>query len=119
MTNKKPSNYYITSDELFEEYNKSLEGGFCTDKLLSYFQKIAKRFSTKFHSTNLIDKEAVINYAVTEAWLKWNMFDPKKSSNIFSFYTTMIANDMRLHYKSITKGKNVNISIESLFEPKD
>lgn len=111
----KKQNHYVSQKELFIEYNNSISKGSCTDKLLSYFRKIAKRFATTFEYVNKCDAEAVIEYAVAEAWQKWDSFDPEKSSNIFSFYTTMLANDMKAHYKEITKGKNLNISIEALF----
>lgn len=113
------NNQYVSAKELYEEYNNSLQLGKCSDKLLIYFRRIAKRFASTFEYVNKADADAVIEYAVAEAWQKWDTFDPQKTNNIFSFYTTMLANDMKLHYKQITKGKNLNISIESLFTPKD
>lgn len=113
------NNQYVSAKELYEEYNKSLQLGKCSDKLLLYFRRIAKRFASTFEYVNKADADAVIEYAVAEAWQKWDTFDPQKTNNIFSFYTTMLANDMKLHYKQLTKGKNLNISIESLFTPKD
>lgn len=113
------NNQYVSAKELYEEYNKSLQLGKCSDKLLLYFRRIAKRFASTFEYVNKADADAVVEYAVAEAWQKWDTFDPQKTNNIFSFYTTMLANDMKLHYKQLTKGKNLNISIESLFTPKD
>lgn len=115
---KRKANHYVSAKELIEEYYKSTELGKCSDKLLEYFRRIAKRFSNVYNYTNKCDLDAVVEYAVSEAWMKWDTFDPEKSDNIFSFYTTMIANDMKLHYKLITKGKNLNISIDSLFSSK-
>lgn len=112
---KKKNNIYAPKEKLIEEYNKSLEIGKPTDELINLFFKIAKNFIKTFHNVNACDDLACINYAVTECWRKWNKFDPNKTDNIFSFYTTVIANDMMLHYKTINKGKKVNISIESLF----
>ncbi len=114
-TPKKKSNIYCTPKELLEEYNKSAELGKSTDKLLVLFTKIAKHYSTTFDSKNKCDLNACINYAVSEAWQKWHKYNPEVSDNIFSFFTTMIDNDMKLHYKQITRGKSINISIESLF----
>lgn len=109
------SNYYITREMLMQEYEKSIEQDRCTDKLLEYFTKIAKRFSTIYRNQNRTDWNAIVNYAVSEAWLKWKTYDPKRTPNIFSYYTTIIANDMRNHYKYINKGKSINISIDALF----
>lgn len=110
-------NHYLTKEKLFEEYQRCLEQDKCTDKMIQYFTMIAKRFSTIYrnNSENRTDWAAIVNYAVSEAWLKWKEFDITKSDNIFSFYTTMIANDMRAHYKQLNKGKGINISIDALF----
>lgn len=116
---KRQNNHYLSQKELFTEYNNSINAGKCTDKLLVYFRRLAKRISTTFEYVNKQDLNAVVEYAVAEAWMKWDTFNPERTNNIFSFYTTMIINDMRTHYKEITKGKDLNISIESLFTNKD
>ena len=116
---KRKSNHYLSQKELFDEYMNSISAGKCSDKLLSYFSRLAKRIATTFEYVNYQDLHAVVNYAISEAWQKWDSFDPERSNNIFSFYTTMIMNDMRNHYKEITRGKELNISIESLFTSKD
>ena len=116
---KRKKNHYVSARELYDEYNNSITAGRCTDKLLLYFRRIAKHFTTTFEYVNKCDADAIIEYAVAEAWQKWDSFDSTRTDNIFSFYTTMIANDMKLHYKQLTKGKALNISIESLFTPKD
>lgn len=107
---------YLKSEDFQKEYNISLSEGQPTEKLILMFTKIARNFCTTFIYVNSCDKSACINFAVSEAWIKWNKYDSKISDNIFSFFTTMISNDLRLHYNQITKGKKVNISIESLFE---
>ncbi|MCK9415714.1 hypothetical protein M0Q97_03525 [Candidatus Dojkabacteria bacterium] len=110
------NNYFVTPKELKTEYNKSIDLGECTLNLLNMFKKIAERFSIGNYSyVNKIDFNACVNYAVSEAYFKWNKFDEEKSTNIFSFYTTMLSNDMKIHYKQLTRGKELNISLESLF----
>lgn len=117
---KAATKVYLTKEQLFEEYNKCLEVGYCTEKMTSYFEKIARRFSTVYKNNfgNTSDWNAIVNFAVAEAWQKWNLFDPNKTDNIFSFYTTMIANDMRTHYRQLNRGKGINISIDVLMAPK-
>lgn len=110
-----PKKQYVPPAVFKAEYAKAIEAGKPTDKLLEYFQKIAKHYATTFIYKNKCDCDAVVNYALTEAWRKWDKYDEQKSDNIFSFFTTMIANDIRLHYKKITKGKKVNISIDALY----
>lgn len=113
--NGRKENHYVSVKELFSEYQNSIDNGECTNQLLIYFRRIAKHLLTTFHYVNKSDADAVIEYAVAEAWQKWDSYDPNKSNNIFAFYTTMLKNDIQLHYKQITKGKSINISIESLF----
>lgn len=110
------NNYFVTPKELKTEYDKSIDLGNCTPNLLILFRKIAEKFSIgNYTYVNKIDFDACVNYAVFEAYMKWNKFNEEKSTNIFSFYTTMLSNDMRIHYKQLTRGKELNISLESLF----
>jgi len=109
------SKIYVTPKELFAEYNTSIENGKPTEKLVVLFTKIAKHFATTFNYKNTCDLNACVNYAVSEAWRKWDKFNPAVSDNVFSFYTTMISNDLRIHFNFITRGKNKQISIEVLF----
>jgi len=107
-------NYYVTPEELQTEYSACIDAGKVTNKMLKIFTKIAKHFATVYDYKNKCDAEACINYAVSEAWQKWDKYDSEKSTNIFSFYTTMIANDLKLHFKQITRGKGRTIYIETL-----
>lgn len=78
------------------------------------FEKIAKHYIPIYRSKNKQDNNACINFATTQAWLKWDKYDRERSDNIFAFFTKMIKNDMALHHNTITKGKNRNISIDAL-----
>ena len=114
--NKRSGSQYVSQRELFEEWSKSIEQGKCTDTLIVYFRRIGKRFLESLPYINNCDRNACVEYATAEAWQKWHTYDPERTANIFSYFTTMIANDIKLHYRHITKGKELNISIESLFE---
>lgn len=115
MTKESSSiNYYIDPNEMRKEFDECLKKGVCSRKLMNMFVKIAEGFSVKFMYLNSVDKRACINFAITEAWRKWNKFDPSRSDNIFALFTTMISNDMRQHYKQITKNYPRSISIESI-----
>jgi hypothetical protein len=110
------NNYFVTPKELQAEYYKSIDLGNCSPGLLNLFTIIAKKFAIgNYEYINKIDFDACVNYAICEAYYKWDKFDEKRSNNIFSFYTTMLANDIKLHYKHITRGKKLTISIDSLF----
>jgi len=107
--------YYIKPEDFHAEYQKSLDADEPTRQLLLMFEKIAKRFSTKFRSINKIDTDSCVNFALTEAWLKWKKYDKEKSNNIFSFFTSVIANDLKCHHNLITKNKDLHISLDALF----
>jgi hypothetical protein len=111
---KNKSKYYIPPEEFHAEYKLSQEKGEPTRKLLLMFEKIAKRFSTKYRCTNKLDTDSCVNYALTEAWLKWDKYDPARSKNIFAFFTEVISNDLRYHHNLITKHKD-HISFDVLF----
>lgn len=113
--NKRGKKHYVSQNELFVEFNNSITEGKCTDKLLMYARRITKRFSTTLEYTNKCDLDACIEYALGEFYQKWSTFDPARTNNIFSYYTTMLANDMKLHYKQLNKGKELQISIDALF----
>lgn len=106
---------YVQPKDFQIEYNKSLENGTPTPRLLEFFQKIAKGFAPTLGTANKIDTDACINFAVTEAWLKWKKFDSEVSNNYFAFFTSMISNDLKQHYNELTHGNKKSISIESLF----
>ena len=117
---KGKSPYYVSPEELRIGFSKSIDNNNCTVKFLLLFQKIITGYSVaKMYKANKIDVNASINYAITEAYLKWDKYNEERSGNIFSFYNTMLINDFLIHYKYITKGKKTSISIESLFVSKN
>ena len=107
--------HYLRKQDFLSEYKKSLEHRKPTDKLISMFQLIAQGFYSRFNNPNKCDEQACINFAVSEAWRKWDKLDEAREDKIFNFFTTMIANDMRLHYNQLTRGKKINISIDAIF----
>jgi hypothetical protein len=119
INGEKKKKIYLSNNELYSEWLVCIQKGECTLKMIKYFEKLAKEYSTVFDYINISDKRAVINYAVAEAWQKWNKFNPEVTMNCFAFFTQMIKNDMMIHYNELTKGKGRNISIESLFTNKE
>lgn len=108
-------NHYVKAEEFHKEYELSLTDNKPTRKLLLMFEKIAKHYSTKFRGKCKLDVDSCVNYALTEAWLKWKKYDKERSNNIFAFFTKMIANDLTTHHNKITKNSNLHISLDALF----
>jgi hypothetical protein len=111
---KSQTNYYVKPDDFHEEYKISLIKGKPTTKLLLMFEKIAKKYSTKFRG-NKLDIDSCVNYALTEAWKKWDKYDEERSTNIFAFFTQMIKNDLAQHHNKIFHKKELYVSIDALF----
>jgi hypothetical protein len=97
------------------EYDICVSKNECTTQLIKYFEIIARHVSRIFYYSSKTDQESCINFAISEAYRKWNKYNTFRSMNIFSFFTTMIKNDIQTHYNYINKHKNMHISIESLF----
>lgn len=112
-------NYYVNPDDFHKEYESSLLVDKPTDKLLEMFELIASNYSSKFNNCCDLDKNSCINYAVSEAYLKWREYDKTRSNNIFAFFTQMIKNDLTASYNQINKNSYRNISIDSLFTNQD
>ena len=106
--------HYVTELEINTEYYKSIEKGTPTDKLINIFMKIATKFAGIYKYVNDCDRRACINYAVAECWQKWNTFNPEVTSNLFSFYTTLISNDLRIAWNNLNRYKSTSISLDAL-----
>lgn len=108
---------YLPREVLAKSYAESLQQHKPTKELITHFEMIARNFNSVLSSiyTNKCDIEACIFYAVERAWSKWDKYDPERSDNLFSFFTTMIGNDMRQHHNDLWKGKKRNISIDAMF----
>lgn len=116
---KKKQKHYLPPEKFHAEYNKCVLLGEPSAKLIHFFELIAINFSKKYNNTAQKDKACIINFGVSEAWKKWNRYDERRSTNIFSFFTTMISNDMKTHYNKIfNKDKTEKykfVSIDKLF----
>ena len=116
MNQKSNKKIYLKPEDLRTEYEKSLVQNKPTEKLIEYFYLIARRYSSKFNNLCELDTESCVSYAVSEAWQKWNKYDPERSDNCFSFYTQMLKNDLFAAHNDIKKNSHRNISIDVLFE---
>ena len=118
---KKIKQNYIEPNEMLDEYNKCLENNKCSYELLKMFELIANKYSKSkainFSSTK--DRITCVNYAVSEAWQKWNKFDSERSQNIFAFFTQMIKNDLMQHHEKLYRRSRNEISLDTVFSNND
>lgn len=109
------ANIYLKPKDFQEEYDKCLLTDECSNKLLSMFEKIAKKYVVTFGGKNKLDNDACVNYALVEAWKKWKKYDKNRSPNIFSFFTQMIKNDLMQHHNKLYHKKELFVSLDSVF----
>jgi hypothetical protein len=113
--NSEKSNYYLDPKNLMVEYENCVKNNECSTKLINYFEIIARHFARTFYYSSKSELDEYVNYAVEEAYIKWHKFNKSRTLNIFSFFTTMIKNDLQTRYNYMNKHKAVHISIETLF----
>ena len=96
MTAKKNPKFYIDKKEMFQEIVKSKENGKCSEELGLMFMKLAEKYS---HHPMFRDyerrygkafKDDLIATGLHACAKAWNKFDPEKSDNPFSFFTTCL-----------------------------
>lgn len=100
---------------MMKHFEASLKTGECNNDLLNDFRLISENFMVLYNLRDDHLKNAVINYAVCEAWRKWKTYNPDRSNNIFSFFTTMISNDLKIHYNYMNHHRKTSISL-NLFD---
>lgn len=109
-------NYYLPPENLIKEYELSLLNDEPTPKFIQYFFTIAQNVSVLLKLKNQLDIDSCVNFAVSNMWAaKWRKYDEHRTENIFSFYTTVLLNDMRTHKNKIYKSSHKNIPIDLLF----
>lgn len=84
--------HYVTNAVLLPAVLEAKELGKVTDKLIRMIQMIAERYSKKSNFVNYSVREDMVSAAVMNLCNNALKFNPEKSNNPFSFYTTAIHN---------------------------
>lgn len=84
--------HYITNNQLLPVVLHAKEIGIVTDELIRMIWKVAERYSRKFNFARYTYREDMVASAVMNLCNNALKFDPEKSKNPFSFYTTAIHN---------------------------
>lgn len=113
MTMLPVKKFYLPPETLLAEYDKCVELGEPTPKMIQFFFRIAQGVSVLLKLKSSTDINSCIVYAVSEMWEgKWKEFDEDRSKNIFSLYTTILLNSMRDHKNILFKKSYKNIQID-------
>lgn len=82
--------YYLTNKDLLPAVIEAKEKGYLTDKLARMLMLLADRYSKKSNFVGYTFREDMVASSLVNLAHKALQFDPQKSSNPFSFYTTSI-----------------------------
>lgn len=110
---------YLKNKDLMNHYNQSLKEGTPSKELLDDWFLIANNVYKTFAPDNSDDKLACVNYAVGECYIKWGKYNPERTPSIFAFFTSMVSNDIKQHYKILNRHNSRTISISKFTDKKD
>jgi hypothetical protein len=82
--------HYLTNATLLPEVIRAKKLGRITDELARMLLKMAEKISTKSWFIGYSFREDMISFAMVNLMANALKFNPEKSSNPFSFYTTAI-----------------------------
>lgn len=85
-------NHYVTNAVLLPAVLEAKAEGKVTDKLIRMIQMIAERYSRKSNFVGYSFREDMVSAAMLNLSINALKFNPERSNNPFSFYTTAIHN---------------------------
>lgn len=99
--------HYVTNGQLLPAVLEAKELGRVTDKLIGMIRQIAERYSHKHNFVGYSYREDMVCAAVMNLCNNALKFNPEKSSNPFSFYTTAIHNSFLQYMADEKKHRNI------------
>jgi hypothetical protein len=99
--------HYVTNGVLLPAVIEAKAGGKVTDKLIRMIQMIAERYSRKANFIGYSFREDMVSAAVMNLCNNALKFNPEKSNNPFSYYTTGIHNSFLQYLADEKKHRNI------------
>lgn len=99
--------HYITNATLLPAVLEAKKLGRITDTLAKMFLMITERYSKKSNFVGYSFREDMVSVALINLCANGLKFNPKKSSNPFAFYTTMIHNSFLQYMNDEKKHRNI------------
>lgn len=96
------SKYYVTNGKMLPEVIKSKKQGQITEALAKMLMTLTRKYAQRPCFSSYTYKEDMISEALANLCKNALKFNPDKSSNPFSFYTTCINNSF-LHFLNVEK----------------
>jgi hypothetical protein len=101
------SNFYIKNTELVEEIEQFKINGKASERLGKMLLTLATNFSTKGNFSGYTWRNDMISEAVLVCLKYVKNFDSKKSSNAFSYITSICHNSFKAYIKSQNKHSKI------------
>lgn len=103
--------HYVTNAEMLQEVIRAKKLGKVTDELAKMFILITERYSKKSNFSGYSFREDMVSVALINLCANGLKFDPERSSNPFSFYTTVIHNSFLQYMADEKKHRNIRDSM--------
>lgn len=82
--------HYVQKEDLLKEVIECKKTGVLSPKLAQYLWLIAERYSFSPSFGRFSFREDMVSFAVVNLVANWHKFDPERSDQPFSFYTTAV-----------------------------
>lgn len=99
--------HYVTNAVLLPAVLEAKELNVVTEKLIRMINMIAERYSRKYNFVNYSFREDMVQAAVMNLVNNALKFNPEKSNNPFSFYTTAIHNSFLQYIAEEKRQRNI------------
>jgi len=102
-TINKNENFYIRNKDLLKELIESKEKGELTKNAVKMFILLSERIVSRMSYVNQYLKEEAISGAKLDLLLYWKGFNPKKSTNAFSYLSQIAKNGLAKSFNKCYK----------------
>ena len=99
--------HYITNAVLLPEVIRAKKLGQITNELAKMFMLIAERYSFKANFAGYSFREDMVSFATSNLCANGLKFDPEKSDNPFSYYTSAIHNSFLQYLAEESKHRDI------------
>lgn len=82
--------HYVQKEDLLKEVIECKKTGVLSSKLAGYLHLIAERYSFSPSFCRFSFREDMVSFALVNLVANWHKFDPERSDQPFSFYTTAV-----------------------------
>lgn len=100
---KKASREYVKNKDLYAEILKSKEDDKLTDKAVSMLVLICENIIRKMVYQDPEDRKDCLQGAIVDCLMYWRSFNPEKSNNPFSYFSSIACNGLAKTWRKLGK----------------